>query len=600
MGRKTRVLTLLLIWTLAIGVPLAGALAQDAPERTFFTLNLVYRSDDPTDAAIAKITQAELAKIGIDVRLHTYEWGTLLDRIFFGGAQKTFDEGGWDLHICYWIYDVADVNPRSVWHSEANSPAGFQPYGYNSGRVDALIEAAERTFDLEVRGELYRRMQEEIFNDHPYAFLYIPKFAYLLDEAVENFEPIETLRRLSDVRIAGKTEADDTQLIFQMGADVKNIGPILPKDTWTIIVSEGLYNPLIRVHKDPSTGALSFAPDVAESFEVSPDGRRITFRLRRDVRFHDGTPLTARDVKMTIDAHRAKDTGSVRYAIVATALGDLEVRPDAVQIVDDYTVVLHLEEPFAPLLSTLTFAGEFGIAPYHIWGQVPRSEWVRHWMNTGADGRLPIGTGPYRMVSWAKDEYIELEASPYYHGAKPFVDRWFFRIIPERATAIMAAEKGEVDIVHYQSVPPAEVERLKGVPNLEVLTYLHPGFNGIGFNMNHPVLNNVKVRWAISYALPRQHIIDNVLHGMGAHGAGPVPVQVTWAYNEQFNSGAIPHDLDRARALMEEAGYRFEYLEDPPAPAFTVTGFIAGIAAGAILTWLVLAAGRRRVVQSTT
>lgn len=597
MTRVQQWVALVLVWALSLGVPLAGTVGaqEEAFERYFFTLHLVYRSDDLTDDAIAKITKQELAKIGINVELHTYEWGALLDRIFFAGAQKLFEEGGQDMHICYWIYDVADVDPRSVWHSAAISPAGYQPYVYKSGIVDALIEAAEETFDLEVRGELYRKMQEEIYKDHPYAFLYIPKFAYVLNPNIENFEPIESLRQLSQVRVKGKTAADDVQLVFQTGAEVKNIGPILPKDTWTMIVAQNLYNPLIRLHKDPVTGELSLAPDVAESWEIAPDGKTITFRLRRDVKFHDGTPLTARDVKLTIDAHRAKDTGSVRYSIVATALGDLDENPGAVEIVDDYTVVLHIKKPYAPLLSTLADPTEFGIAPYHIWGQVPRSEWINHWMNTGADGRYPIGTGPYKIVRWVKDEFIEIQANTDFHGEKAFVDRWIFRIIPERSTAIAAAEKGEVDVVHYQSVPPADVERLQKVPQVKVLTYLHPGFNGIGFNLNHPALNNVNVRWAISYALPRQHIIDNILKGMGAPGAGPVPVQVTWAYNKEYNSGTIPYDLEKARQLMEQAGYRYEYLR-PAAEArgFAMGTFIGGLVVGAVLTLAILIFGRRR------
>jgi len=571
----------ILLLSLVISGSVKCAVAQG--EQYFFTLSLIYRAGDTTDDAIAHIVKTELAKIGINVVLDTFEWGTFLDRVFFGGAGKTYDEGGWDMHICYWIYDVADYDPRSVWHSSAISPNGYQPYGWKNGIADDLIERAEKTWNFTERGQLYKKFQEEVFKDHPYAFLYIPKFAYVMDPEIENFEPIETVRDLSEVTVRGKTEEDDITLIFAMGADVKNIGPVLPKDTWTIVVANNLYNALFKIVYDPETDGYKLAPDIAESYEISPDGLTMTVKLRDDVYFSDGVKLTSKDVKMTIDAHRTKETGSVRYSIVATALGDITERPDAVETPDDYTVVFHFKQVYAPFLALLADRGEFGIAPAHILDEVPREEWINHWMNTGEGGKYPVGTGPYKISKWVKDEYIELVPNEYYFGKKPFVDRWIIKIIPEASTALAAMENHEIDVLHYQSVPPAEVSRLENRTDLKVLKYLHPGFNGIGFNLNHPILNNVYVRWAISYAIPRDYIIEKVLHGMGASGAGPVPPHIKWAYNPNYTSAQIPYDLEKAKEYMEKAGYNYEWLTQKPAPfpyEWIAGTLILGVAAG--------------------
>jgi len=551
----------------------------------FFELNLAYRSDDQTDGAIANIVKQELAALGIKVNLHSYEWGTLLERIFFEGGGKLFADGGQDFHICYWIYGIADVDPRSVWHSTAMSPNGYQPYGYDSATADKCIDDAEKTWDFDVRGELYRLFQQKVYEDHPYAFLYIPKFAYLLDPTIQNFEPIENIRRLADVTVDGKTAADDVSLVFQIGANPKNIGPVMPKDTWTQIITQNLYEPLIRLSLDSETGGVSYEPGLAESWSTSADGMALTLKLRRNAYFSDGQPITARDVKMTIDAHRTSDTGSVRYNIVSTALGDIKTHPNAVTTPDDYTVVLKFKQIYAPFISTLT-GNEFGIAPYHILNSVPRAEWATHWMNTAADGKLPVSSGPYVITEWVKDQYLTMKPNARYFGEKPIVDEWVFRVIPERSTAVMAMENGEVDIVHYQSVAPADVERLQSVDGIKVLTYLHPGFNGIGFNMAHPALANKYVRWAISYALPRQHIIDNVLKGMAASGAGPVPIQIKWAYNDDYNSSKIEYSIEKAKEYMEMAGYKYSILESatksdlPVRIGFAVVGLVLGFVVG--------------------
>ena len=186
-------------------------------------------------------------------------------------------------------------------------------------------------------------------------------------------------------------------ITYGMTGDPVIFNPILSTDTPSGFINGRVYSGLVRSNEN-----LEMIGDLAESWEFSDDGLVWTFKLREDVKFHDGEPLTSADVKYTYDAIKHPDYTGVR----ATNFKSVE----KIEAPDDYTVVFHLNEPFAPLLTYLSY----GILPKHIFEQTSIKD-----MKTNEACMEPIGTGPYKYAEWQKGQHIILEANEDYYGEGP-------------------------------------------------------------------------------------------------------------------------------------------------------------------------------------
>jgi peptide/nickel transport system substrate-binding protein len=271
---------------------------------------------------------------------------------------------------------------------------------------------------------------------------------------------------------------------------------------------------------------FNLRPALAESWEV-PDPLTYVFHLRRGVRFSDGRPLTARDVKWTLDSMRdgsiiTPKSSTFRYLRQADAP-------------DDATVVFHLTEPYATLLWNLS-DGAIGIVPY----------------GSGADfNRHLVGTGPFRLVSLEQDKEVVLERNPKYWGDPSRVERVRLAVVPDTTTRALELRKGSADlesnaltadmVATIENKHQLPVERLPGT----IYAYL-------AFNLRDPLLKDVRVRQAIAYAIDRRAIIHYLWRDMAQPANSILPPQ-HWAYN-----GDVPtynYDPERARRILDQAGY---------------------------------------------
>ncbi len=274
---------------------------------------------------------------------------------------------------------------------------------------------------------------------------------------------------------------------------------------------------------------FEYKPMLAEGFFFSDDGMAVTFELREGVKFHNGDPFTAKDVKFTIDW--------VIDPANAAHNRDLYATIDEVEIVDDYTVTVHLSEPYAFIVCNLV---RLNILPQEYTQEV------------GDDfGEKPVGTGPFAFKEWEKGERITLEANRDYWDGAPHVDYLEFRFIPDDSSRLLAFRGGEVDIYH-RGIIFEEVPRLDEDPNFNVHTTTGTGFNYIGFNFNADYVQERKVRQAISHLIDREGIIEYLLGGFGAPGVANIIPTAPW-----FNHELEPHayDPEKARELLEQAGY---------------------------------------------
>lgn len=295
----------------------------------------------------------------------------------------------------------------------------------------------------------------------------------------------------------------------------------------------GLYDHLLHF-KDEST---EVEPGLVESWEISDDGLVYTLHLRKGVKFHDGTDFNAEAVKFNIERqidpnHPYHDTGEFLYAEFTWGM------VEKVEVADEYTAKITLKEPFAPFLNHLAMHPAAMVSPAAV-------------EKYGRDFSInPVGTGPFKFVSWTPGVEIVLEKNPDYWRGAPKIDRVIYRPIIEDQPRLTELEAGGVSFI--VNVPPDELARLKGDDRFTVVE--QPGMHTwwVAFNHTKAPFNDKRVRQAMNYAVNKKAIVDNILKGTGVLAFNPLP-PVVWGYTDDVQR--YDYDPEKAKELLAEAGY---------------------------------------------
>jgi peptide/nickel transport system substrate-binding protein len=300
-----------------------------------------------------------------------------------------------------------------------------------------------------------------------------------------------------------------------------NLDPRVGQDAYSERIDNLIFDDLLSRGDN-----LDVAPGLAERWEV-PDPLTYVFHLHHDVKFHDGRPLTARDVKWTFDSLL---TGNIRSPKAAAYRF-----VDHLEAPDDFTVVFHMKEPDAALLWNLS-DGAIGVVPYGSGSEISRN---------------PIGSGPFKFVSAETDKEVVIERNDNYWGERAKLVRVRFAIVPDATTQALELRKGSADIVS-NSLTPDTVLTLERTPFLAVEHAPGTEIQYLGFNLRDPILKDARVRQAIAYALDRRPLIEYIWGGWAEPARSVLPPQ-SWAYSGDVAS--YEHDPDKARALLDAAGY---------------------------------------------
>ena len=319
--------------------------------------------------------------------------------------------------------------------------------------------------------------------------------------------------------------AGKTDLIIGQAADVTTLDPQLSTVSNDIFVTFNLFDNLVFRARDNS-----LQPMLATEWRLVDD-LTWEFRLREGVTFHNGEPFGADDVEFTIE-RTYDEAAATRVATVFATVED-------VQVVDDLTVRFAMRAPDPLLPGRVAFYG----------GQMLPKD---YFTEVGAEqfGQAPIGTGPVQFVERVPDERLVLERYEGYWGEPINVERVIFRPIPELSARIAALETGEVDII--TRVPPDQVERVQELENARVEQVLYNGLNVLVVNVKQEPLDDPLVRQALSLAIDREAILEELFAGQGQIPTGPA-IDTQFAYNPDLEP--LAYDPDRARELLEEAGY---------------------------------------------
>jgi peptide/nickel transport system substrate-binding protein len=332
---------------------------------------------------------------------------------------------------------------------------------------------------------------------------------------------------------ASQTPAYGDTLIEALLADVSGLIPNILSDAPSHEVGGLIYDGLMTYDGD-----LNLVGELAESWSFSPDCRDLTFRLRPNVRWHDGRAFTADDVLFTYETMvhpRTPTPNRESFKVI-----------ERVEVVDPLTVRIRYAQPYAKALASWGVS----ILPRHVLEPYVRDGRLRE---APQNWKGPVGTGPYRFAERRAGERIVLVANKEYFAGSPYISRVVYRIIPSQATIFLELKARGVDAGRLNAL---QYSRQTNFPAFAKAyrKYRHAGnvYTYLGFNLKDPRFADRRVRHAIAHAIDKRELIDGVLFGLGREATGPYKPG-TWAYNP--NVTTYPYDLARARALLAEAGW---------------------------------------------
>lgn len=305
--------------------------------------------------------------------------------------------------------------------------------------------------------------------------------------------------------------------------------PLLATDSSSHAVAGQIYNGLVKYDKN-----LNIVGDLAKSYDISGDGLTITFHLHQGVKWHDGAPLTSRDVlytyRVTIDPK------------TPTAYAEDFKQVKSITAPDSDTIRVTYDSPFAPALASWGM----NILPAHLLEgkDITKSPLARN----------PVGTGPYRFKEWVSGQKIVLEANKDYFEGRPYIDRYIYRIIPDSSTTYMELKAGAIDLMTLTPVQYARQTSSKSFTGrFNKYRYPSSGYLYMGYNLRHPLFGDKRIRQAMTAAINKDELIQGVLFGMGQKAHGPI-IPGRWAYNPAVKD--IGYDPKHAAGLLAQAGWK--------------------------------------------
>ncbi|MET1128595.1 MAG: ABC transporter substrate-binding protein [Thermoproteota archaeon] len=528
--RSVRGMLPLLVIAAMLATSLAWAVPQAAAQENYYKLKfeVLVPEYDPVRIRAAELLAQYAAQVGIKIEVRPVDLNYEI--------TKTQDEHDFDMYIIGWTSKNMPMYISSFIKIEEDRPGGNNIEGIRNETLDTLAKQLDRTVDPEKQKEILWRIQEILADQVPYVGIYT---RYLTQVWVKNLKGLhkEYWGYASPMtwRTAYLEGQEGGTLTVILADDLRTENVLLERSIYEDMVWDALYDTLVYLDDNYSP-----KPWVAYKYEWSPDGKVWTFYLVRNATWHDGKPLTADDVVFTFN-----------YIVENNIPGfDIAKYIERAEKVDDYTVRLYLKQPYAWLLYDLA---DTPILPKHVWENV---QWNA--------SKVPlIGSGPYKWSKRVEGEYIELvKFDKYWRPDMPKMDRLVFRVIKNFNTALLAMEAGEAHFYVYY-IPPSAVERVKQNPNLHLNLERGITFYYLGFNLRRPPLDDVWLRRAIAYLIPKKEVVEGPLQGLGE----PCTWYISPYFGELSNPnvpkkypwiGSIEPNIEKAREMLAKSD-KYEY-----------------------------------------
>lgn len=327
----------------------------------------------------------------------------------------------------------------------------------------------------------------------------------------------------------------------------------------------GIFNPLINdsVYDDAVCKMVysslldlndkqELSPSLAEKFEVSADKLSLTFTIKENVKWSDGKPLTSDDVSFTLYSLASKKYAGELGDYVSKIKGVTEFKDgksdkiSGIETPDSKTIKITFTEPYGPALTNI---GTLGIIPKHIWKDIDESKWKE----SKEALAKPVGSGPFKVVSFTEGQDVKLEKNKDYFKGEPKSDNIILKVVSEDTVAA-DLKNGSVDIADVSNIKKADREDLEKA-DFKLNKHANNLFQYMGINYRNSIFKDLKVRQAMIYAIDRDSMVKKILEGNGKVTNVPL-LSSSWAYPENDkNINDYKYNVEKAKSLLKEAGY---------------------------------------------
>lgn len=321
--------------------------------------------------------------------------------------------------------------------------------------------------------------------------------------------------------------------------DVKNLNPLLNSNTTDGMIGFLMFEPLVHANSGGSPVPMLAAkvPD-QQNGGISKDGLTITYHLRKNVKWTDGVPVTSKDVKWSWQAIMNKDNN-----IISTHGYDYV---KSIDTPDDYTVVVHLKQKFAPFVNTFFADSDqpYPVAPAHVLSKYPNINQIPFNNNPN------VSDGPFKFVRWVHGDHIELTANPDFFMGKPGLKGIYIRVVPDENTSINLLRTHDIDWMFEASIN--NYPQIKNVQGVKIVWVDVNGYEDVQLNVQRPYLQDLRVRQAIAYAIDKQRIVQTSTYGQDKIATEDQP-PFMWSYNPNVKDYEL--NVATAKQLLQQAGW---------------------------------------------
>lgn len=489
----------------------------------------------PSEFQFVQIIAQEWRKLGLDVEIEVMPWEQMADLVWYN--RDEWDTTGWQM-VGRPERSDPDELIFNLFHS-STAPKGYNFIGYNNPDLDQLVEAQRVETDSDARKALIVQAQQILAQDQPNLMLVHPKSTFAFDNTV--WDPASVVDqggigiKNTWTFISLTPLGDQKDIITNSSDNIQGINPLWISggtDSW---ITELIWDRLLRVGPDGLP-----TPWAAESYEWVDD-KTITLTLRDGMTWHDGQPVTAEDVRFSFEA--AMGDEAPMYKPFTANIDSIET--------DGNTVTFTLKEPAAAFLTGSL--AKLNLIPKHVWEPVLTNLAGSDDNAESYQEAAPIGSGPYKFVSWSTNEEVVLEANDA-HWSPPKAERWILRIVPNTEAAVGMLRSGEINFMSdFTGDPQILIDAAAADGDLEVVSTIDMGFRYIAFNNRRPPFDDPAFRQALSYAINRDLIVGAAFKGFAVKSNSVIsPALPFWhaADVTEFETG-----LERAQAILAEAGY---------------------------------------------
>ena len=505
------------------------------------------RDHEQIHTALSEIADRMEDELGFDIDFQPMNRDRMITR--------TFTERSHDLSSLGYTGRPHRLDPHMLLyrnnHSSQTASGGYNWSNYVDEETDELLERQARIMDPEERVDAVKEAQAYLM-DQPAGEMPIVHgnlINVLNRERFDNWVNVAGLgykNYWTWTQVTPKT--DRTQLVsaYTVSPASGGVNPLSAGEA-NLIIHRLTHDKLIRLDEDAQpTGSL------ATNWDVSDDGTTVTFHLREELpEFHDGEQLTAEDVAFSYNWIKEHQIPFYEDAVDPV---------ENAEAIDDHTVVIELEEEFAPIW-VLAFSRVF-ILPKHIWENVPEEvgadmPWETQTVDEDLFDNGIIGSGPFQFTHIRRGEEIGVEANPD-HWDAPEIDEMVIRIVPEASAQTRMLETGEVDFLIEASANPDVLEDLATEnDHLSFEAIDSVGYDELAMNTRRPPLDDPDVRGAISSIIPKDQIAEEMFRGYARPAHSPTAPVLEFWFNEDVKRWT-EYSADEAREMLEDAGYGFD------------------------------------------